>query len=181
MNNNVFQFGDTYWLQLAGTAMGTPPAPDYATFYYAIFELAIIPLYPEISYYRRYIDDGIGKWDKSLNISIADDDSRFLLFKSEVNTFGIGHPFFSDDNPLRPLRWTFSERAKSAIFLDLGIAVRANSIYTKIYEKELNLYLYIPPHLCHPPGCLKGLIFGFAVRAKNLCTDPADRLPFVIK
>jgi hypothetical protein len=181
MNNNVFQFGDTYWLQLAGTAMGTPPAPDYATLYYAIFELALIQRFPEIEYYRRYIDDGLGTWNKPLNTDIANDDSRFLLFKSEVNTFGIGHPFFSDDNPLQPLRWTFSERAKSAIFLDLDITVRANSIYTKIYEKELNLSLYIPPHSCHPPGCLKGLIYGFAVRAKNLCTDPADRMPFVIK
>ena len=182
MNNNVFQFGDTFWLQLAGTAMGTPPAPDYATLYFAIFELSLIERYPEIFYYRRYIDDGFGAWEPNPRFSELEDVARFDLFKSDVNSFGMNHEFFSNDNPLRPLRWTFSDRAKNVIFLDLNITIRnQSSIHTKIYEKKLNLYLYLPQHSCHSPGCLKGLIFGFAVRAKNLCTDPSDRMPFIRK
>jgi hypothetical protein len=38
MKNNIFNFSDTYWLQLSGTAMGTPAACAYATITYGHFE-----------------------------------------------------------------------------------------------------------------------------------------------
>jgi hypothetical protein len=38
MTNNVIQFGDTYWLQDGGTAMGVSPSCVYATQYFAKFE-----------------------------------------------------------------------------------------------------------------------------------------------
>jgi len=34
MKNNIFTFGNSYWLQLSGTAMGTPAACAYATVSY---------------------------------------------------------------------------------------------------------------------------------------------------
>ncbi|KAL7483961.1 hypothetical protein ACHAW6_009601 [Cyclotella cf. meneghiniana] len=36
--NNVIQFGDTYWQQTSGTGMGTSPAPPWATIFYALHE-----------------------------------------------------------------------------------------------------------------------------------------------
>ncbi len=38
MWHNIFSFADTYWLQLAGTAMGTPVACAYATVTFEHYE-----------------------------------------------------------------------------------------------------------------------------------------------
>ncbi len=64
MKHNFFNFGDTSWLQLTGTAMGTPPAPMYATLYFGIHEKeTILRKYGRFFLlYKRYIDDVFGIW-----------------------------------------------------------------------------------------------------------------------
>ena len=177
MDNNVFAFGDTYWLQIAGTAMGTPPAPTWATIYFCIWELIIIPEFPELIFYKRYIDDGFAAW---LPNPLQDNEARLAAFQTRMQEFGIDHSFFQE-NDLQPLQWTFSAPSNSAVFLDLTITITDTKIHTTIFEKALNLYLYIPALSCHSKGVLRGLIFGMAHRAQNLCSDPADRVPFLLK
>ena len=177
MKNNIFKFGDTFWLQLTGTAMGTPPAPAWATLYFAILEYTLIPTFPEIENYFRYIDDGQGIWTPLY----ANDNERWDQFKTAFNNFGSDHPFFQQNHALSPLQWEFSNRATTSIFLDLTITINNGIISTTIYEKPQNLYLYIPPSSCHSPGILKSFIFGSVNRAHNLCTNASDRLPFLLK
>ena len=179
MRNNVFCFGDTYFLQTSGTAMGTPPAPTYATLYFAIWEATVVPEFPELQLYTRYIDDCYGMWTHATNTDL--DTNRWTLFQNRMNAFGTNHHFFHSNQHFRPLTWEFEERSNEVIFLDLRISILNGHINTTIYEKPLNLHLYIPPHSCHSPGVLKGLIFGFAKRAKALCTTHEDRIPFMKK
>ena len=89
MTSNLFRFGHTYWKQLTGTAMGTPPAPMYATLYYAIHKscfskhlVALMPLY------KCYIDDMFGIWTGTA--------AEFLELQLFMNNFG-------------KLKWTFSD------------------------------------------------------------------------
>ena len=74
------------------------------------------------------------------------------------------------------LRWDFSALSKTAIFLDVRVSLSDNELKTNIYEKALNLYLYIPPASMHSPYVLRSIIYGHVYRLNYLCTDAADRI-----
>lgn len=64
MENNVFKFGDTYWLQTQCTAIGTPAAPLYSILTYGYHENTTIlnTFKTNLFYYKRFIDDIFGIW-----------------------------------------------------------------------------------------------------------------------
>ena len=146
MRNNLFKFGDCLYLQKTGTAMGAPPACVYAILYYGIHEMDFYPRFQSsIPFYRRYIDDCFGIW-------IHDKDPAFDAI--QWNDFKSALPF-------KKLQWTVSSRERTTDFLDLTITINdANKIETRLFEKPLNKYLYLPPHSCHAPGVFNGFIKG---------------------
>jgi hypothetical protein len=162
MNRNLFQFDDTFWLQLDGTAMGTPAACLHATISYGIYERnKILPAYRNfLLFYKRFIDDVLGIWIPSTD---GTDDDHWEKFKLAMNGWG-------------KLKWVISERSKKADFLDLTISLEKGKILTRTFQKSMNLYLYIPPISAHPTSCFKGLIVGNFLRFRkqnkddNFCT-----------
>jgi hypothetical protein len=85
MTNNVFRFGDTHWLKLSGTSMGTPPAPPYATLFFAIYEDTILKEFGNnLLLYCRFIDDVFGIW-----IERPGDSNQFQHFTTRLNEFGL--------------------------------------------------------------------------------------------
>jgi hypothetical protein len=160
MKNNIFKFDDCYFHQLSGTAMGTPPAPPYATIYFAILELAAVPEFKsQLLFYKRYIDDVFGIWihDRDPEVDIT----NWNHLKQRWNTFG-------------NLRWTFEERSQQINFLDMTICLQDGHLSTKLFEKPENIYAYLPPFTCHPPGIINGLITGEVTRALQLTSTPTN-------
>jgi len=165
MRNNIFRFGDTFWKQLTGTAMGTPPATMYATLYYAIHEMnSLCPRFESsLCLYKRYIDDIFGLW--LIDEDPVKDEQNWLEFQRSL-AYG-------------KLTWEVTNRETSVNFMDLTISIDASKkspINSRIYEKPLNLYLYLPPHSAHPPGVLRGLITGMTNRIYRLTTTKSDQL-----
>jgi len=144
MSNNIFTFGNTFWLQ-TGTAMGTPAACSYATISHGQYKnSSILPLFKDqLLYCKRYIDGifGIRLLPK------RNSNTTWNNFKRELNNWG-------------KLEWIIEEPSHSTTFLDLNIHIQDSKICTSTYQKDMNLYLYIPPNSSHPPSCFKGLISG---------------------
>jgi hypothetical protein len=160
MKYNIFKFGDTWWRQISGTAMGTPPAPAFATLFFAIFEDAILDQFMDWLFeYLRYIDDVFGLWVPDPDPAM--DEFHWRDFKRMMNEES-------------GLEWVFTERSDTIDFLDLTITISDGAIRTTLYEKKLDLYLCIPPHSAHPPGVLTGLVLGGIHRIYNLCSDDLD-------
>ena len=134
MTMNIFTFGDLSLKQQNGTAMGTPPAPPYATIYYGIHEEKFLPHHAQqVIFYRRFIVDVIGIWCPNKNHEW--DALEWNEFKDKMNAYP-------------GLTWEFSERAKSIDFMDMTISINnSNKIETTLFEKRLNLHPVHPPTL----------------------------------
>ena len=61
------------------------------------------------------------------------------------------------------------------------LTIRHNTVATQLYEKVLNLYLYISPFSSHSPGVLSGLIIGNILRIHHLCSDTETKNSFYQK
>ena len=113
-------------------------------------------------FYRRFIDDVIGIWCPHNNHK--KDALEWDHFKNKMNAFP-------------GLTWEFSERAKTIDFMDMTISInKSNKIETTLFEKRLNLHLYIPPHSAHTPGLLPGIVNGTLFQIFTLCSDNEDKL-----
>jgi hypothetical protein len=122
---------ETFWLQKDDTAMGTPPAPTYATLYFGIHELTICPTFAHcLVAYFHYIDNCHGIWlhhlDPAINLA------NWNAFQVAMNSYG-------------KLTWEFTPLAKHVDFMDLTISVTDKRYpHTYLQEKTQPIFVHFP-------------------------------------
>ena len=57
-----------------------------------------------------------------------------------------------------------NKMTSSVNFLDLTLTIRGGTIISSIYQKAMNLYLYLPFASAHPQGCIKGTVHSLIRR-----------------
>ena len=78
-------------------------------------------------------------------------------------------------NTFPGLTWEFEDPSDEVNFMDLTITIQNGHISTSLFEKPLDLHLYIPPHSANPPGLLPGIVHSTLFRIFTLCPKTREK------
>ena len=161
LNNNTFQFNNTNFIQILGTAMGTKMAPVYANLTLGFLEKYLyqdvntnFPNIDEnifINSWKRYIDDCIILWDPNWG---------------DINKL---HTILQNIHP--NIKFTMECSDKEIPFLDILLKINGQVISTDIYRKPTDTQQYLHFKSQHPKTCLKAIPYNLA---RRICTIVSD-------
>ena len=164
LRNNYVTFGEYTYLQISGTAMGTPCAVVFACIYVHTIEREALDLFASTRYaikciflFVRFLDDIIAL--------ISDHDSGLELMRLL-------------NSRRKSIQFTFKIRNSEAQFLDLTLYKRVvrhtEHLEVKAYSKPMNKFLYLPPTSCHPRHIFNGWVIGTGRRLRQSCSVDTD-------
>lgn len=151
---NSFQFNNSNYLQVGGTATGNRVAPTFANIYMDSFEQThVYPYHLNPRLWLRFIDDILLIWDhgiKALNSFMEYLNSR--------------HPNIK-----------FSEEISNSEVSLLNILIsknQAGGLSTDLYSKPTDANNYLQYTAAHTRSCHGGIPFGQFLRIKRICSEP---------
>lgn len=162
LQNNTFSYGNNYYKQLVGVAMGTKMAPCYANIVMAYVEKILfdkcqvfftteqITLLKEN--YWRFLDDCLIVWDTN---KLGD----YRIFTELMSNI---HPNF---------KFTFNIDRNTTNFLDITIIKKNGRLITDIYRKPTDSQRYIDFTSRHPRHIKINLPYTLANRLYRIIND----------
>ena len=168
LTNNYMTFNNKTYLQINGTAMGTPLAVTYAGLFMHNLEKRALNKITSFNYkppiiYKRLMDDLV-----SIHIST----NNALSFIKALQSI----------SPNK-IKFTFQISETECTFLDITLYKQTQpnkplTLGTKLFQKPMNKYLFIPPFSNHAPHIHKGWITGYIRRIRLNCTHKIDYIIF---
>ena len=156
LTNNYLRFGENYFKQKTGIAMGNRIAPPVAISFMHILEssfLSSLTLKPD--FLVRYIDDYCGIWSHGVE--------QLKVFFDKLNRF----------NPAIKLTLDHTGQSAEIPFLDILLTIRPNDTYsTELYIKPMTAPIIMHFRSGHSMGTKKGVLKSQVQRAMKLSSDP---------
>jgi hypothetical protein len=138
LHNNFLEFDGQQYLQLSGTAMGTPTAVCYANIVLFHLESPILNVLQPL-YYRRYIDDIFAICSNPVQAAACVSRFNAVCPSIQLDAVTIG---------------------LQGVFLDMSIQLLPSPTPPQIqsFQKESNKYLFLPPTTSHATSVLINII-----------------------
>ncbi|XP_073435684.1 uncharacterized protein [Dendrobates tinctorius] len=151
LTKNYFMFGDEYYEQIRGTAMGANMAPSYANLMMAALEqkfVYVLPHFPKVGGWWRYIDDIFLTWTGS-----REELQEFFDFLNSIN---------------ETIKFTMECSRVELNFLDVLIRKDGEKLDTELFCKKTdrNNLLHYSSH--HPQKMLDAIPYSQYLRAKRI-------------
>lgn len=156
-NNYIVTRDGRIFLQIRGTAMGTPFAVAFAVIFMIMLEQPVINRFrASIGVYKRFIDD------------------VFLLWTGTANQLDSFRLALASVDPNIGFTWTTS--STTVDFMDCTVFRVGHRLGYRLYAKALNNYLYLAASSFHPPHTRPAFIRAELLRGLSKSSVPGDFL-----
>ena len=152
LNKNTFMFNNEHFLQIHGTAMGSPMAPTYANIFMAILERKLLNGAPQGLIpieWIRFIDDIFAIWTHAIE--------KLQKFITYINNFH------------HTIKFDYTYSHKSVSFLDTTIYINSNNkLESDLYIKPTDRTLLLDQNSFHPQTCKHANILSSTAKHYNI-------------
>ena len=166
LGKNALRFGDRFFQQIKGTAMGTPMAVNYANLFMGRFEERLLAEYEKETGNRpavwlRFIDDVFIVW--------KGEEKDFKHFISFCDSFASKHNLKSN------IRFTSSPPSAKADFLDVSVSVNTDgTLSTNLFVKPTASFQYLHKNSYHVGHVTNSLPKSQFMRIRRICSNLRD-------
>jgi hypothetical protein len=157
LTKGYMQFEDRIFQQNNGAAMGSPMIPPYANIFMFMIEKKCVEKYMSnhfLTLYVRYIDD---------------------VFTICEQNSDLTNPFIKEMNELNVnIKLVWTPPNTRCDFLDISLELNQHGIKTKVFQKPLNRYAYLPWKSYHTKAQKQGFIKAETLRYARICSSRKD-------
>ena len=162
LKSNTLKFGERFFHQIKGTAMGTPMAVNFGNLFMTKFETEMLADYkkklkklPTVN-----IDDIFFTWD-------YDETSlkHFINFCSNYS---------SNQNMKSNITFTADYSTSEVYFLDTKIKFKGERLISELYSKPTASFQYLHRASYHPPHTFHSILKSQFIRIRHICSDIDD-------
>ncbi|CAJ0936692.1 unnamed protein product [Ranitomeya imitator] len=161
---NYFLFGDSFYLQLRGTAMGANMAPAYANIVMSVLEEDFVYVshhFGLVAAWWRYIDDVFLIWTGT--------EELLHDFNKYLNTID------------ETIKFTLVYSKTDIQFLDVNVRCEANKLTTQLYTKPTDRNDLLSFESQHPKKMKESIPYSQLLHVKRIESDAYSRENFFQK